>query len=236
MPKTCLTSEIVDDLTSPERGETWLGDNHVAHFGVRAWAGKTGGGKAYAIRLRDQFGIPVRETYRPDRDFPLYYWQRAWEKPLGYFLEHARKWARERVALNLGLSTAAIRNRQKWERRRARVLATRIGDAIDRKIEQLKRKSRDHLYVDHIRNMVGEHIPQAVLASTFRDVPIRKLADAISKREISYGNVKVLRGFIGGVFKDAARDCGVLRHKLESVRRRCARNLDARRRHPILRF
>lgn len=228
MPKTCLSAEIVDAVQPPKKGEIWLGDNHVRHFGVRAWAGKRGGSKAFAIRLRDQFGIAVRETYRPERDFPLYHWQHAWEKPLGYFLEHAREWVKERIELNLGQPTPASLRQQRWERRRTRILATRIGDAIDRKIAHLRRKSRDHLYVDHICNMVGEHVPQTVLASTFRDVPIRKLADAISSREKSYGNVKVLRGFIGGIFKDAARDHPALSYKLESVQRRCARNLDDR--------
>lgn len=232
MAKNCLSADIVEAVEPPEQGETWLGDNHVRHFGLRAWAGKKGGGKAFAIRLRDQFGIAVRETYEPERDFPLYHWYNAWEKPLSYFLEHAREWARERAALHLGRSTSESRRHKSWHRRRARILATRIGDAIDRKIAQLKRKSRDHLYVDHIRNMVGEHIPQTVLAATFRNVPIRQLADAISNRNVSYGNVKVLRSFIGGVFTGAARDHGALKYKLESIQRRCAKNLDARKAPP----
>lgn len=228
MPKLCLTPETVDTLQPPPKGEIWFGDNHVRHFGIRAWAGRNGGSKAYAIRLRDQFGIVVRETYRPEYDYALYDWSRGWEKPLGYFLEHARRWARDRIALHSGEETDDQRRWKRWRRRKTRVLATSIGDAFQTKINRLRRESKDHLYVDHIRNMVGEHIPAAVLDSTFRDVPIRRLADAISKRVISYGNVRVLRAFVGGVFKDASRDFGPLHYKLESIQRRCAKNLDAR--------
>jgi integrase len=222
----------VDALSPPVKGEIWLGDDHLAHFGVRAWAGKNGGAKAYAIRLRDQFGILVRETYRPDRDYPFFRWEGAWDQPLGYFLKHARSWARDRIALNLGLLTSADRQRRLWRRRKARILGTTIGHAVNRKVEALRLRSQNHLYVDHIQNLVGIHIPQEVLDATFRKVPVRRLADAISKREISYGNVKVLRAFIGGVFKEAAGAFAPLRWKLESIQRRCSRNLDARRAPP----
>ncbi len=228
MAKVCLTSEFVDSIASPQRGEVWIGDNHVPHFGLRVWAGRGAGGKAFAIRLRDQFGVVVREAYRPDRDFPLYNWYEGWEKPLGYFLDHARKWAVDRVAVHRGNPTSADLRERRWLQRRNKILATKIGDAIDRKLIRLKRKSHDHLYVDHIRNMVDQNVTETVRASTFRDVPIRELADSISHRTISYGNVKVLRGFIGGVFNDAAKDHAGLHYKLESIQRRCARNLDRR--------
>ena len=222
MPKACLTPAIVDALASPARGEAWLGDSHVDHFGVRTWAGKKGGGKAFAIRLRDQFGCLIRETFDPVRDYRHYQWDEGWEKPLGYFLEPARDWARDRVATHLGLETSADRQRRAWQNRKNRVLATTIGEAFDRRLKTLRRKSRDHLYVDHIQNLVGLHIPQDVLNTTFRKVPIRSLADATSKREISYGNVKVLRAFVGGVFKRAADQYGPLAYKLESLQRRCS--------------
>jgi len=228
MPKLCLTPELVDALQAPAKGEVWFGDNHLQHFGVRTWAGKNGGGKAYSIRLRDQFDTLVRETYRPEHDWPHYVWMRGREKPLGYFLEYARAWARDRIALNKGDETSEHRRRRKWQQRKRRVLARSIGDAFQAKIDRLRRQSKDHLYVDHIGNMVWGYIPQPVLEATFRNVPIRQLADAISYREISYGNVKVLRGFVGGVFEDAAQAFRPLRHKLESIQRRCARNLEAR--------
>jgi len=151
MSKTCLTPEIVDALTSPSKGESWLGDNHVEHFGVRTWAGKKGGGKAYAIRLRDQFGILVRETFDPIRDYRLYRWEQGWEKPLGYFLRPARAWASDRVAIHLGLRTSADRQHREWQKRKNRVLAVTLEKAFDQRLKALRRKSRNHLYVDHIQ-------------------------------------------------------------------------------------
>lgn len=228
MPKLCLTSEIVGGISAPERGEVWIGDNHLEYFGVRAWAGKKGGGKAFAIRLRDQFGILVRESYQPERDFPLYAWEHAWNWPLGSFLKHARGWARDRIAIHRGEPTSKDRRHRQWQRRKARVLATRIGDAFDQRIKRLRRASNDHLYVDHIDKLVNMHVPCSVRDTTFRDVPIRRLADAISHRSISYGNVKVLRAFVGGVFEQVDKSYPVLRYKLESIQRRCAKNLAAR--------
>lgn len=228
----CLTAKIVDALLPPASGEQWLGDNHVEHFGVRVWAGKKGGSKAYAIRLRDQFGSLVRETFDPIRDYRLYRWDKGWEKSLGYYLEPARDWARDRVAIHLGLATSADRQHRTWQRRKARILATKIGDAFNQRLKALRRKSRNHLYVDHLQNLLGLHVPQDVLGATFGNVPIRALADAISKREISYGNVKVLRAFVGGVFKRAGVQYGPLTYKLESIQRRCSRNLDRRKAPP----
>lgn len=232
MPKVFLTPGLVDSIDPPAQGEIWIGDAHLDHFGVRAWAGKKGGNCAYAIRLRDQFGIVVRETFRPDRDYPYFRWESAWDKPLGYFLEAARSWARDRIARNLGLPTSADRQARTWLRRKAKVLSTTIADAIDKRVAALRRRSRDHLYLDQIRNLIASNIPNDVLQATFRNVPVRRLADSISHRGLSYGNVKVLRGFVGAVFKDAAGRFPPLHWKLESIQRRCARNLDLRKAPP----
>jgi integrase len=232
MPKACLTPEVVEAIDPPTQGEIWIADTHLKHFGLRTWAGKKGGNCAYAIRLRDQFGILVRETFRPDRDHPYFRWEGGWDKPLGYFLEAARAWARDRIAINLGLPTSADRQARAWRRRKAKVLSTTIGDAMDRRLAGLRRRSRDHLYLDQIRNLVALHIPDDVLRATFQRVPVRRLADSISNRGLSYGNVKVLRAFVGAVFKEAAGNFGPLHWKLESIQRICARNLDLRKAPP----
>jgi integrase len=232
MPKACLTPEFVDGIDPPTRGEIWIADTHLKHFGLRTWAGKMGGNCAYAIRLRDQFGILVRETLRPERDYPYFRWDSGWDKSLGYFLEAARAWARDRIALNLGLPTSADRQARAWHRRKAKVLSTTLGDAMDRRLAILRRRSRDHLYLDQIRSLVASNIPDDVLRTTFQRVPVRRLADSISNRGLSYGNVKVLRAFVGAVFKEAAGNFVPLRWKLESIQRRCARNFDLRKAPP----
>ncbi|WP_133494509.1 hypothetical protein [Stakelama pacifica] len=224
---------MVDAIDPPIRGETWIGDNHLDHFGLRVWAGKKGGGKAYAIRLRDRSGVLVRETFRPERDYALFWWRRDRDKPLGHFLNAARTWARDRIAFHLGLPTSADRSERAWQRRKAKVLSTMIGDAFDHKIARLRRSSKDHLYLDQISNLVGSYVPKAILASTFDDVPIRELAEAISQPGISRGNGKVLRSFVGGVFKDAGDQFGPLRRKLKALQRQCAKNLDSRKSPPF---
>lgn len=230
--KACLTPEYVDKLCPPESGEFWIGDNHLEYFGVRGWAGKKGGNIAFAIRLRDQFGFLVRETFRPDRDDPAYRWKRGWEKSLGYFLGAARRWAVDRIAIHRGFPTLEQRRWEKWERQKKRILATTLKSSFDRRVAGLRKKSANQEYVDHIQNLISTHIPDDVLASTFRSVPVRRLADCISAREISYGNVRVFRSFVGSVFKEAGSQYAPLRYKLESIQRRCLKNLDARKAPP----
>lgn len=232
MKRVCLTPEFVNEIEPPERGEIWISDSHVRYFGLRVWSGKRSGGKAFSIRLRDRFGVVVREAYNPERDYSLYGWGEESDKPLGYYLSDARKWAKDRIAYHLGLPTSSDRQRQRWERRRRTILATRIGDAINRKIAHLQRTSNDHVYVHHIKTMISANVSDDIMESTFKNVHICNLADNISNRSISYGNVKVLRAFIAGVFKDAASSYGVLNYKLESVQRRCHKNLSNRKSPP----
>lgn len=225
MPSICLTPDFVDLQVSPEKGEVWFRDNHVRHFGLRLWAGKNGGGRAYAIRFRNRSGKLVRETFRPDRDCDVYAWVNGWEKPLGYFLEHARRWAWQRVSEHFGQHDY---EQHKRLRRKNRILASTLGGAINRKLIKIRRQSGNHIYIDNIQNLIGKYIPDQVMRSTFRDVDIRVLADAVSGRDISYGNVKILRAFVSGVLREASSIFGPLGHKLDSFQRRCARNLDAR--------
>lgn len=230
--KACLTPEYVDELCPPTGGEFWIGDNHLNYFGIRGWAGKKGGNIAFAIRLRDQFGLLVRETFRPDRDDPDYVWLRGWEKPLGHFLGAARRWAVDRIAIHRGFQTLEQLRWEKCNRQKRRILATTLKSSFDRRLAVLRKKSTNQEYVDHIQNLVSTHIPDEVLASTFRSVPVRKLADCITAREISYGNVRIFRSFVGSVFKEAGQHYGPLHYKLESIQRRCLKNLDARKAPP----
>jgi integrase len=234
--KACLTTEYVDSLIPPEKGEFWIGDEHLRHFGVRGWTGKKGGNVAFAIRLRNGDGRLIRETFDIWRDHlnQHWVWRRGnyWEKPLSHFLDPARRWARDRIAFHYGYPTTQQIREARWERERAKTLATTLRFAIDYKLKGLRTKSKNHEYVDRIQMLVDLHIPEDVLSKTFKKLPVRQLGDAITERGIGYGNIRVLRSFIGSVVKEAARHCGPLHNKLESLQRRCAKNLDAQKSPP----
>lgn len=228
MPKICLNPEFADALEPPSSGEVWVADNHLKHFGIRAWAGKRGGGKCYAIRLRDQFGELVRESFRPGEDDPYYLWDRGWERSFGAYLEIARRWARDRIAIHQGEPTSEDLQMRRWDARKRRILSTSLGKAFDQRIVELKKRSRHHSYVDHLDMLVHQHIPVDIRELTFASIPISELADSITRTNISYGNVKVLRAFVGGVFKAASNDYGPLHGELEALQERCLANLEAR--------
>ena len=230
--KVCLNPEYVDGLTAPAKGEFWIGDTHVRHFGVRGWAGKKGGIIAFAIRLRNSAGRLVRETFDVWRDYldqhGMWSLGNYWEKPLGDLLEPARQWARDRIAFHYGYPTRQQIVDERRKRKREEILATTLRLAINRRLDELRKKSNNHEYVDHIQNLTGAHISSELFHSTFAEISSQGLADAITGNNITYGNVSVLRSFIGGVFKRAQESCGPLGLKLDSIQERCRKNLRAR--------
>lgn len=137
--KVCLNPEYVDGLTAPAKGEFWIGDTHVRHFGVRGWAGKKGGSIAFAIRLRNSAGRLVRETFDVWRDYldqhGMWSLGNYWEKPLGDLLEPARQWARDRIAFHYGYPTRQQIVDERRKRKREEILATTLRLAINRRLD-----------------------------------------------------------------------------------------------------
>ncbi len=230
--KVCLSQEYVDGLAPPVKGEFWIGDTHLRHFGVRGWAGKKGGSVAFAIRLRNSDGRLIRETFDVWRGYLEQYamWRRGnyWEQPIGAFLEPARQWARDRIAFHYGYPSRQQILDERRKRKREEILATTLHLAINRRLDELRKKSNNHEYVDHIQNLTGIHISDEIFNSTFAEISPEGLADAITSKNISYGNVKVLRSFLGGVFQRAIDSCGPLGLKLDAIQECCRENLRAR--------
>ena len=67
--KLYLDSQVADQIAIPDSGEIWIPDAELRGFGIRAWSGKKGGGKAYALRLRDMNNKIVRENNSIERGF-----------------------------------------------------------------------------------------------------------------------------------------------------------------------
>ena len=91
-----LTKDFVNDIMPPEQGELWIADTKVRKFGLRLWATKSRGGKAFCVRA----GPSLRLTYDPYLS-PLFRYQ-IWqddEFKLGAFLSDARNWAEEELAV-----------------------------------------------------------------------------------------------------------------------------------------
>jgi integrase len=226
--KVCLSPEFVDSLSPPSRGEIWIGDNHLDHFGIRAWAGKKGGNKAFAIRLRDKSGKLVRETYDPSRDWSSYFWEEGWEKPDSFYLELARYWAKDRIAVHQGKPSWIEYLKQSDERRGRRLLDTTLGKTFERGIRQLRKRSKRPTYADQIEELVDRHINQELRDQTLGSFVESHLARAITENSIPSGNARRLRAFVNGALRERVLVHGPLGLKLDALHEHCRELLDAR--------
>lgn len=224
--KVCLTSEFVDALLPPERGEIWIGDNHLDHFGIRAWSGKGGGNKAFAIRLRDKSGKLVRETFRRQHN-TWYVLIRGWEKSEGYFLEQARHWAWDRIAFHQGRPSRREARQQLQQRQGRRILKTKLGDAFGNRLRQLRKRSRNPTHLDQIEELINQYIPSEVLDTTLGELSENELAKAVADHGMGYGNLRRLRAFIAGMLKERSRVHTPLGTKLELFQQHCRNYLDS---------
>src|ERR1700744_6452657 len=104
-----LTAESVDSLEPPLSGERWIADSQVKGFGLRLWSNRSGGSKAFAIRVSNKDGMVIRRTYdlaqssafrhSALRNVPSY--------RLGDSLGDARAWAKDEIAKLHGRMTRA---------------------------------------------------------------------------------------------------------------------------------
>jgi hypothetical protein len=60
-----LTPKFVDDFQPPAKGEIWISDTQQRGFGLRAWASKNGGSKAFAVRATNPQNQVMRSSYVP---------------------------------------------------------------------------------------------------------------------------------------------------------------------------
>lgn len=99
-----LTSEFIDSLEPPSRGERWIADTVVRGFGIRLWSNNSGGHKAYAVRVSDRHGKARRKTYKP---WERVHWRALWlvsdgvddGKLFADALDDARQWAATQIKI-----------------------------------------------------------------------------------------------------------------------------------------
>lgn len=223
--KTLLTPEYVNAATAPENGERWISDSEIKGFGLRLWSSAKGGGKALCIRLRDHNGHIVRETFDPFQnswDVELFGDGRSGEQFIGHNLDAARNWAQHRInVLKGGLSRA-----ERWEQRsqnaRDRVRAMTFGEAEDRMLHRMERQGRNQNYVVQIKTL-GGRISAELRSSVLEKVNEKAMAIAITQDHLHSGQSRVLRSFVGQVYKRAARWYGPLARKHKSINQHVSR-------------
>jgi hypothetical protein len=201
-----LTAHIVDAATPPRRGERWVAGTKLGGFGLRLWATKSGGTKAFAIRVCNRRGKSVRKTFDHHNTWAHRSALRRGVSPdrLGEYLEEARDWARDEIDRLKGRLTLADENNLRW---RASIAATRrikLGRAAQSLISGMRARGLSRAYVDRIDKLFARYIPKRVQETRLPRVSPARIADVLVDVNIRSGNIRILRAFIGQIFERAS--------------------------------
>lgn len=227
-----LTAEFVDSVSTPVSGESWIADTLQPGFGLRLWAGKSGGGRAYAIRIRDCQSRSVRESFDP-REAHWRFW--SLEEPpadLGPYLEDAREWARDRIDVHKGRLTLREEEHVQHQRVAARVQAMTLGGFAELILRGMRANSLDESYVDRLEKLFGMHVPDEQ-----KERPLGKVSPSVIAKHITYprlsgGNSRVLRAFISQLYSRAFHCHGPLGFVSDAIQRQVSKINDRNHRVP----
>lgn len=207
-----LTPEFVDSATPPSNGERWVSDTKLRGFGLRLWATKSGGEKAFAIRVSDKDGRSVRRTfslyYSSNYRIPLSRGEYTYQ--LGDCIGDAREWARDEIDSMKGRLT--IREEEEIRRKKAadRVKKIPLQRAAHSVIEGMRTNGLSEGYIDQVFKLFSNHIPAELQETSLSEVSPRAVADILVSSNISPGNTRVLRSFIGQIYERAGSFHGPL--------------------------
>lgn len=204
-----LTGKIIDETAPPKKGEIWLADKTVKGFGLRLWATKSGGQKAYAIRTTDIFGNTVRKTYNIKQQSILYRFNQAGK--FSSHLDEARKWARDEINKLKGRSTTWERKHFQWHMKIAKANDTTLRSLIGKEVRKLKKqKGRKRLTENYINQLEDLFFHKAVLSDKALNTTLEKLSDEqivndLVQQKFSYTKILIARAFITRIFKEYSR-------------------------------
>jgi hypothetical protein len=203
-----LTPQLVFEATGPNRGERWLADTKIKGFGLRLWSTKSGGQKAFAIRVSDPNAKKIRRTFDPDNarrtKFDLAHSYRENTYGLGEYLEEAREWARDEID---SIKRRPTVEREAWlERLSARQLvqSMTLQRAASALLEGLEANNASEAYRDRLHKLFAVHVPNRIKQTTLKKLDPKQIARALVKAKASPGSVRVLRSFISQIIERSA--------------------------------
>lgn len=197
-----LTSEFVDSVVAPTRGERWISDTKLKGFGLRLWGNKNGGGKAFAIRVTDEYGNCVRKTFEK---IDYLGWSHS-KASLGDYLESARKWARNEIEGLKGRST----EKANLEKASARIASLTLEKAAQSVLRGMRARRLSTAYIDRVDKLFYRYVKLDLRRLALRDVEADDIVDAFIGAGISEGNAQVLRAFLAQIFNRASFFDGTL--------------------------
>lgn len=205
-----LTERFVKKISPPVSGERWIADSKLQGFGIRLWSTKSGGQKAFAIRIANKDGRSVRKTYDPSTGWAVnlhFAYSRAYRNrapQLGDYLEDARAWAMTEIDRAKGRQTLDEENSKRAERTSVYVRRMTLGTAAQSMLNGMRANGLSQAYIDRVDKIFAHNIPRRL-----KDTPLGKLspkvvAGLLARSKNPAGNIRILRSFLGQVLQRAA--------------------------------
>lgn len=222
-----LSAELIDALDYPLVGERWVSDTTLRGFGVRLWGGKNGGGACYAIRVRDQHGRVVRDSFSIWSDQS---WgtglkirhmleEGQFEFPLGLFLDDAREWAIDRIRELKGRPTRAERRHQLYHRASIAAQQLTLAQMADRVFKKMEASGKNPDYVLQIKKLFWR-LSEGVQSSLLTSMDVHKLAKEITNPDLRVMQSRALQSFVGQIYSRIYRWYGPIRSVSEALNQR----------------
>jgi hypothetical protein len=209
-----LTPRLVFEAACPASGERWISDTKIKGFGLRLWSTKSGGQKAFAIRISDAHSRKVRRTFDPSTSwrarFKFQHSNRVNAYGLGEYLEEAREWARDEIDRLKGRPT--LRD-EHWNRHRDAgelVLALTLNDAASARLKGLASKNASEDYIYQLNKLFALHIPDEMKCTPLGKLNPKHTARTLVRSDASPGNVRALRSFLSQIIERGAAFHGPL--------------------------
>jgi hypothetical protein len=210
-----LTSQLVFEAKCPRQGERWIADTKIKGFGLRLWATKSGGQKAFAVRVSDLNSEKIRRTFdinnnasRTKLDFA--YGGREDRFGLGEYLDEAREWARDEIDKIKGRSTISDEHWLEYRATGNLVRSLTLQRAAEALLLGLKANNASDRYQDQLLKLFSAHIPEKIKQTPIAKLNPKQVAKVIVKATAPAGNIRVLRSFISQIVERAASFDGPL--------------------------
>jgi hypothetical protein len=209
-----LTPQLVFEAKCPNQGERWIADTKIKGFGLRLWSSKSGGEKAFAVRVSDPNSRKIRRTFDVDNarrtKFEFVYLGRKNRFGLGEYLNEAREWARDEIDRIKHRPTIRDEN---WIARRTTgelVRSLTLQRAANALLLGLEANNASDRYRDQLHKLFSAHIPEGIKQTPLEKLNPKQVARAIVKANAPAGNIRVLRSFLSQIVERGASFDGPL--------------------------
>jgi hypothetical protein len=203
-----FTPEFVQAVPPPQYGEMWIADTKLRGFGLRLWATKSGGNKAFAVRVVNADGRSVRKTFNltghwpTDLDFA--YGGRTNTHGLGEYLEDARNWARDEIDNEKRRLTVNEEYEVDFEDASDRIQLMTLEKAAQSLISGMRANGRSEKYVARLDKLFYNSVSKKLRTTALKRLSAKAVAKCLVNVEASAGNIRILRSFVSQIFERAA--------------------------------